>query len=50
VNIDQFVTGATRLSRAVTEPELVIGTLRDAEPWIEVFRDVSNFVVKQRIT
>lgn len=33
-----------------SEMELVLWTLRDAEPWIEVFRDDSHWVVKQRNT
>ena len=34
----------------LAEMELVLWVLRGAEPWVEVFRDGSNFVVKQRIT
>ena len=32
------------------ESELVAWTLRDSEPWVEVFRNVGRFTVKQRIT
>ena len=30
--------------------ELVVWTIRDAEPWVEVFRKDGEFVVKQRVT
>ena len=35
----------------VKDLELVVWTLRDSEPWVEVFKDTSGgFIVKQRIT
>lgn len=30
--------------------ELIVWTLRDSEPWVEVFRSGNNYIVKQRST